>query len=343
MQLSPTLSDVPDANPVVLEARDIVVDYAPSAQGRKRSQVRQVLAVNQVSLSLKKGEVLGLVGESGSGKSTLAYALLNLLTPPGHLVGGDLRLGSTKNLYDLPESQWENIRGRHIALVAQASQSVFNPIMRLGVQFKNILAAHGVKEAEGVARARELLAEARLPADRIFNSYPHELSGGMRQRVTIVASVMTYPEVVVLDEPTTALDVLSQAVVLESLRTLRRAAKAPAMMFISPNFAVISQFADRVGVMYAGRMVEMGSVAQMYQNPRHPYTKALVKSVPVLRGNQTTLAEIPGTPPDLKQLPSGCPFHPRCASAMDQCSTAVPAWTGDAWDGVACYLYSSTP
>jgi peptide/nickel transport system ATP-binding protein len=266
---------------------------------------------------------------------------MNLVTPPGHIVGGQLHLkGIDEDLFELSEDEWEHVRGKHLGLVAQGSQNIFNPIMRFDEQFADMFAAHKLSVADGMDHARGLLKDARLPVDRVLRAYPHELSGGMRQRVSIVSSLMVNPDVLILDEPTTALDVMSQAIVLDSLKQLKEQ-QSTAVIFISHDVAVVSSLCDKIAVMYAGRFVEIGPVADIYFHPRHPYTDALVKAVPSLDGDAEELVSIAGQPPDLAHMPPGCAFAPRCPVVMPQCHTVTPEFIAVGDGGVACHRYPS--
>jgi oligopeptide/dipeptide ABC transporter ATP-binding protein len=245
--------------------------------------------------------------------------------PPGRVTAGSVAVGGVGDLAKLSPGHWQRVRGAEIGMVFQGAQSMFSPLMTIERQFVDILRAHGRDVKEGMAEAGQLLRQARLDEARVLASYPHELSGGMRQRVAIVSSVMLHPRVLILDEPTTALDAVSQAKVLTMLRDLRRQ-YALSMLLITHDFAVASNVSDRLAVMYAGELVEVGPSAALYRSPRHPYTQGLVAAVPSLHGHRLDRsALLSGYPPDLRDLPAGCRFAPRCRFAEDICRAAPPA------------------
>ncbi len=326
------------ANPVlepVLTVENMVVAYGSAAQ--------PVYAVDHVSFSLRPGEMMGVIGESGCGKSTMAYALMNLLPSSARMVGGRISMQGVGDISGLSEREWEVIRGSKIAMVFQAAQSMFNPLMQLGKQMKNVLNAHRVNVAEGMERGRQLLKKAQLDPDRVLRAYPHELSGGMRQRVSVVFSILLKPDLLILDEPTTALDVLSQNTVLELISELRRDTPVTTM-FITHDFSVVASLSDRIAVMYAGKLVEIAPTKDIYKNPQHPYTAALTRAIPELDAPLTDLVAIPGQPPNLADPPPGCRFAPRCPLAIDQCRNEDPPWTTDAVNnGVACWRSGEQP
>lgn len=313
----------------VLRLTNLSVDF-----GRGEERVR---AVDRVNLSIQPGELVGLVGESGSGKSSLAYATMGLLPSEGRVSEGEVWLKPAGTLTGLSDQDMSRIRGRHLAMVFQAAQSSFNPIRTIGSQLRLLLGAHRVPVTEGMERTKRLLAEAQLEPERVMKAYPHQLSGGMRQRVGIVFSLVLEPEVILLDEPTTALDVLSQRVVLDVIQQLRKRV-GTAMLFISHDFSVVASLSDRIGVMYAGQLVELSPTRDLYQRPLHPYTALLIQAVPRLREAYGVLKGIPGQPPHLKELPPGCRFAPRCPYANARCHQDAPPFRAIADDRlVACW------
>lgn len=282
-----------------------------------------VYAVDGVSLDLFAGQSLGVIGESGSGKSTLGYAMLNLIPSPGYVAGGRMVLSGVGELQDLSESNWSRIRGSKLSMVFQAAQSRFNPLMRLEQQLRDAFAAQRVPIAAGMQRARALMAEGQLDPDRVMRAYPHELSGGMRQRVSLVFALATQPQLLILDEPTTALDVITQRIVLKQLQTLIESLGVT-IVLITHDYSVVSALCQRVAVMYAGELVEVASVGDLYRQPSHPYSYGLVRSVPSVRGDILDLKGIPGGPPDLRNVPQGCRFAPRCPLATEHCRQEHP-------------------
>ncbi len=316
----------------VLQVKNLRVYY--------ETEAGQVKAVDDVSLELQPNERLALVGESGSGKTTLALAIMRLHKPPGHIVGGDILLDG-RSILDLSEEEMRMIRLAQISLVAQAAMNALNPVMRIGDQIVDGLIDHGTKKTKEEFRAlvTELLARVGLEPG-VARMFPHELSGGMKQRVLIATATALSPRVIIADEPTTALDVVVQRQVMITLGRLQRETGA-AVIIVGHEMGLMGQFADRIGVMYAGKLVELGSVEQVIKNPRHPYSKLLIESVPDLEEKREKLTGIPGMPPALIELPTGCGFHPRCPSAMPVCSKIMPKFlpTTDG-NSVACHLYA---
>jgi oligopeptide transport system ATP-binding protein len=266
---------------------------------------------------------VAVVGESGSGKSVTGLAIMGLIDPPGRITGGDVRLAGTP-LVGLPESDYERVRGRDLAMVFQDPLSALNPVQRVGDQIAEAARVHGASRADARAAAIALLERVGVvPASRRARAYPHELSGGMRQRVMLAMALMNRPQVLIADEPTTALDVTTQAQILELLGELQDE-MGLALVVVSHDLGVVAGIADRVLVMYAGRIVEEGPADRIFATPGHPYTRGLLASVPRADDARPVLAAIPGNPPDPVALPSGCPFHPRCARAEPRCSEARP-------------------
>ncbi|MCC7360540.1 MAG: dipeptide/oligopeptide/nickel ABC transporter permease/ATP-binding protein [Anaerolineales bacterium] len=295
-------------------------------------------AVSAVTFTLQAGERLGLIGESGSGKSTLAMAVLRLLRPPGQVTDGAV-LFEGRDLVTLPESELRKLRLKEIALMPQAAMNSLNPVMPVGAQIRDALAAHDPKLSKRALddRIAEVLTKVGLRPD-VARRYPHQLSGGMKQRIAMAIAIVMSPKVIIADEPTSALDVVVQQQVMRTLWQLQKQLGA-AVLLIGHDLGLIAQFSDRIGVMYAGKLVEVGPVHDILNNPLHPYTRALVDTLPDLEGKQA-LVGIPGLAPELLRLPSGCAFHPRCAFALDRCRQDVPQLQslGGARQ-VACHLY----
>jgi peptide/nickel transport system ATP-binding protein len=322
--MSPTVSSVDPSGlgrPAVLSVRDL----------RTHFETRQATlkAVDGVSFDLYPGEILGLVGESGSGKSVTGYSLLGLVDPPGRIVSGSVQLEG-QELVGLSPARLRRLRGRRLAMVFQDPMATLNPLLTIGAQMALALRAHGAVSDE-VARARslEVLQQVGIPdpVNRL-SAWPHQFSGGMRQRVAIAIALLHRPAVIVADEPTTALDVSIQAQILTEIRGLV-AQSGTALVWISHDLATVSAIARRVMVMYAGRLVEEGPTAQVLRQPRHPYTRGLLGSLPQFSAPGRLLAQIPGAPPPLDSLPPGCAFAPRCARGTPQCTQTSPQRTVD--------------
>ena len=307
-------------NERLLEVRGLCVDYGQGAAA--------VHAVSDADLVLDRGEVLGLAGESGSGKSTLVMAATRLLRPPGVITGGEVRLypgdGATVDLLEAGYAALRVLRWSQVSLVLQSAMNALNPVMTIRTQLTDALAAHlpHMSRKERHARAAELLAMVGISGDRLA-SHPHELSGGMRQRVMIAMALALRPQVVIMDEPTTALDVVTQREILEELKDLRDQFGF-SILFITHDLSLLIEIADSIAVMYAGRLVERAPANALFRAPRHPYTLGLLSSFPPLHGPRVAMTGIPGSPPDLRMLPSGCVFHPRCRFAVDRCSVEAP-------------------
>jgi oligopeptide/dipeptide ABC transporter ATP-binding protein len=328
--------------PPLLDVRHLNIDFPAAAlragqpgaavptQGVAAQAVpRQALpAVRDLSFSIASGKVLGLVGESGSGKSITSLAIMRLL-PPQARVSGDILFaenGSARNLATLPADSMRQLRGSRIAMIFQEPMTALNPVMRVGDQIAEAVLAHNrVPKKEAWQRALDAMNEVAIPQpDRRARDYPHQLSGGMRQRVMIAMAVVNRPQLLIADEPTTALDVTIQAQILDLLAELRSKFDL-AMLFISHDLAVVSQVADRVAVMYAGSMVELGTSHEIFHSPAHPYTRGLLHAVPDLKTNRDQpLDTIEGTVPPLHAMPPGCAFEPRCAFRIPECTRALP-------------------
>ena len=293
-------------------------------------------AVDGVSFELGQGEILGLVGESGSGKSVTGYSLLGLVDPPGRIVAGSIKLNG-QELVGLPQAELRRMRGRRMAMVFQDPMTTLNPVLTVATQIKYAIGAHeSVSAKAGRARAIDVLTRVGIPdAAARLDDYPHQFSGGMRQRVAIAIALLNRPDMIVADEPTTALDVSIQAQILAEMKSLVRDL-GTALIWISHDLSTVSALARRIMVMYAGRIVEHGPTAAVLRAPRHPYTRGLLDSLPMRAEPGQELAQIPGAPPSLAALPPGCPFHPRCPSADAICQTA-PATTASGGRGWRCH------
>ena len=302
-------------------------------------------AIQHLSLDVKPGEVLGLVGESGCGKSMTSLAILRLVPQPGSITHGHIVFDGKPTL-TMSNEEIRKIRGARIALIPQDPLTSLNPVYTVGDQIMEVLILHqGMSESDAKKRAIELLSQVRIPnaAERV-NDYPHQFSGGMRQRVMIAMALSCTPSLLIADEPTTALDVTVQAQILELLREIRRE-HGTAILMITHDLGVVAEICDRVAVMYAGRIVEEAAVRDLFKNPKHPYTWGLLNSLPTADklGEQTgvkrRLEPIEGQPPAITAMPPGCPFHPRCSKKMDICPTEFPATDREGTHTVSCYLY----
>jgi oligopeptide/dipeptide ABC transporter ATP-binding protein len=317
----------------LLEVRDLSIQFPQSRGGPATAQPSA--AVRNLSFSIAPGEVLGLVGESGSGKSVTSLAIMGLLPPSAQVTGeitfqncdnNDNATAALTHLTTLPPDQLRQLRGSHIAMIFQEPMTALNPVMRVGDQIAEaVLAHHRVPKAEARRRAAEGMRDVAIPEpEQRARSYPHQLSGGMRQRVMIAMAIVNRPQLLIADEPTTALDVTIQQQILDLLNDLRHKFGL-AMLFISHDLAVVSHVADRVAVMYAGNLVELGAKADIFRAPAHPYTQGLLHAIPTLATNRDLpLATIEGTVPSISNLLAGCPFEPRCPHRVPPCATALP-------------------
>jgi peptide/nickel transport system ATP-binding protein len=299
----------------------------------------KIRAVDDVSFSLGKAETLGVVGESGSGKSTLGLSLIGLVSFPGRIVKGNVFLGG-KEVLKLKKDELRNLRGTEVCYVFQDPMTSLNPVKKIGDHFVEMIRTHqpSVTKKEALERAAKLLKDVGIQAERI-SDYPHQLSGGMRQRVMIALAIALNPKVVVADEPTTALDVVVQAKILDLLNTLRDS-YGMALILITHDLSIVLERSDRILVMYAAQVVEYAQSKSLYEEPQHPYTKGLLKSIPNIELADQKLEAIAGSPPDLLDLPSGCRFWPRCSFAFDRCRKEEP-WLVKTSEGhfVRCFLY----
>jgi oligopeptide/dipeptide ABC transporter ATP-binding protein len=302
----------------LLELRGLSTHYV-SARG-----TRVTRAVDDVSLVLDQGQTLGIVGESGSGKTTLALSLLRLLPPAARFVSGEI-LFEGSDLLKKSEADMRRIRGKRIAMILQDPMASLNPLFTVGDQVAEPIRVHdGASRRNAWTRATELLKAVRIAAPETrVREYPHQLSGGMRQRIVGAIAISCEPRVLIADEPTTSLDLTIQAQYLKLLRDLQRSHNL-ALIFITHNLGIVAKMCDQVAVMYAGRLVEAGPVKQIYNAPAHPYTRALLESIPRVGDNRKRLTAIDGQPPDPSAPPPGCAFHPRCPSVMDRCRTEAP-------------------
>ncbi len=282
-----------------------------------------VKAVDGVSFKLRRGEVLGIAGESGSGKSTIAWSILGLVPPPGRIVSGRILVDGIEVTALSDAELRRKVRWKKVSMIFQGAMNALTPVYTVGRQIEEVLRIHaGMSGREARRRVYELLESVGLHKS-IADRYPHELSGGQKQRVVIAMALALEPDIVIADEPTTALDVVVQAQILNLLKRLQRE-KGLSIILITHDLGVIAELADTVAVMYAGKIVEYGSSEDIYRNPKHPYTKALLRAIPRLRGPVDKLIYIPGQPPDLRNPPSGCRFHPRCPEAFERCRLREP-------------------
>jgi len=297
-----------------------------------------VRAVEDVTLEIKQGEVMGLVGESGCGKSTLGFSILRLLRPPGIISGGQIRYHGN-DIVKMNEQELLAIRGKRIAMIFQDPLTSLNPLFRVGDQFVETIQTHenGVSKKEALERAADMLKRLGIASDRLYE-YPHQMSGGMRQRIMIGIALVLNPDLLLADEPTTSLDVIVEAQFLDLLNELREQFNLT-ILLISHNIGIVAQMADQVTVMYGGRMAETGNAEAVFADPRHPYTQGLLASIPNIKLDQPKLHSMPGAPPDLVDPPSGCVFHPRCPYVMDKCRTETPPSFNDKGHRAACWLY----
>ncbi|OKI54866.1 dipeptide/oligopeptide/nickel ABC transporter ATP-binding protein [Micromonospora sp. CB01531] len=322
---------------MLLDVGELTVEY-----GSGEDAVR---AVDGVSFQLRRGEILGVAGESGSGKSTLMTAVTRLQRPPARIASGSVTYhpggsGSGIDLLASTPAELRELRWESLAVVFQSAMAALNPVMRLGAQFVDAIRAHRrVGRKEAWSRAEELLDLVGIPTNRV-RSYPHELSGGMRQRATIALALACEPEIIVMDEPTTAVDVVMQRQIVHRLMRLRRQFGF-AIVFVTHDLSLLVELADRIMVMYAGRIVELGSASAIYRDPRHPYSQGLRDSFPPLHGPLRELRGIPGSPPDLRALPTGCAFQPRCPKRLPECASTRPELPLLVEHGAACLLQRS--
>ncbi len=331
--VSNTGSPVSKTREPLIQIQNLKVEYLAG-----RGSVR---AVDGVSLEIGKGEVVGLAGESGSGKSTIAQAIMRILQPPAIITGGKVLMGG-RDILEMSDRDLHKLRWEEISMVFQSAMNSLNPVMTIGDQIMDALVSHR-KISEEAARehAREMLRIVGIEADRI-DSYPHELSGGMRQRAVIAIALVLRPPLMIMDEPTTALDVVVQREILAKITELREEFGF-SILFITHDMSLLVEISDRIAIMYAGEIVEMAESRELFENPLHPYTQGLMASFPALTGPRKKLEGIPGSPPDLIAPPSGCRFHPRCPHRMDICDKVAPKYIEARPNHfVACHLYPTS-
>ena len=310
----------PESADVILDVRGLKVEYV--------SGTARTPAVDDVAFKLRRGEVLGIAGESGSGKSTLAYAIARMHKPPAQISDGQIIYtnpdGSTVDVLAMGDKELREFRWEELSIVLQSAMHALNPILRIGVQIEDVIIAHRphMSAQQRAARVVELLGIVGIPTDRA-NSYPHELSGGMRQRAMIAVGLALDPEIIVMDEPTTALDVVIQRQIIEKIVELKDRLGF-SVVFITHDLSLLIELSDTIAVMYGGKIVERAAAEDFYRNPQHPYSRGLLNSFPTLGGPKRELTGIPGTPPDLRRLPAGCAFQPRCSVAFDECGSKTP-------------------
>ena len=337
----------------ILEVRNLSVDYA--------SETGTVHAVDDISFTVKRGEIFGLAGESGSGKSTVAFALARLLKFPAKITNGEIvfnlqleretpqeetMFGDSVDILDLTAEELQQFRWRKLSIVFQSAMNALNPVLNIYTQIADVIKAHdpSMSSSQVHERAKELIRLVGISPDRL-SSYPHQLSGGMRQRAIIAIALALNPELIIMDEPTTALDVVVQREILNEIKQLQ-AKFGFSVIFITHDLSLLLEMADEIAVMYAGRIVEQATREALYARASHPYTLGLMHSFPALRGPRRSLTGIPGAPPDLRHVPSGCAFNPRCAYAFAPCTTVLPLLRVPEGEGkrhtVACHLYDAT-
>lgn len=317
---------------VLLEVKDLYT-YFYTTKGVVR-------AVDGVSFTLNKGEVLGIAGESGCGKSTLAYSIIRLVPPPGKIKSGEIYFMGENILKMDRETFRKKVRWKGISMIFQGAMNALNPVYTVGDQIAEVIMIHeGLSKREAYVRVYKLLSLVGIDPRRA-HSYPHELSGGMRQRALIAMALALSPSLVIADEPTTALDVVVQAQIMNLLKKLQRDLKT-SIILITHDLSLIAEIADKVAIMYAGKIVETGTSEQIYYNPQHPYTKGLLAAIPRIRGEITKLEWIPGVPPDLRNPPPGCRFAPRCKFKFEPCDKEEPPIIEiEPGHYVSCWLYA---
>ncbi|HEV7260108.1 MAG TPA: ABC transporter ATP-binding protein [Bosea sp. (in: a-proteobacteria)] len=315
----------------VLSVRDLTVEFVT-----RRGTLR---ALDCVSFDVARGEVLGVVGESGAGKSVTGAAIIGLIDPPGRIAGGEVVL-SGHRIDNLPDDAMRKVRGKRIGMIFQDPLTSLNPLYRVGEQLIETIRVHtNLSAAEARTRAIALLDEVGIPApERRIDGYPHEFSGGMRQRVVIALALCAEPEFIIADEPTTALDVSVQAQIIALIKKLCQE-RGTSVMLVTHDMGVIAETADRVAVMYAGRVAEIGPVREVVKQPLHPYAKGLMGAIPSLEGEAERLVQIPGSMPRLSAIPPGCAFNPRCSQAFARCHVERPEPIAVGNRKVACHLY----
>lgn len=314
----------------LLDIHSLVVEY--------HTLKANVKAVDRVSLSMQKGRTLGLVGESGCGKSTLGLSTVRLVPPPGKIASGRIALDGI-DVVNCSDEQIRRVRGKRVGYIFQDPMTSLNPVKKIGDHFVEIIHTHEpeVTEEDALKRGKDMLERLGILPDRI-GDFPHQFSGGMRQRVMIGLALVLGPDLLIADEPTTSLDVIVEAQIIELLKELKESLGLT-LILITHNIGIVAETADRVAVMYAGRIAELGETYSLFEKPLHPYTQALLKSVPNITKKGQVLSWIPGAPPDLAEPPLGCLYHPRCAYAFDRCRKEEPLLLRHDDSEVACHLY----
>jgi peptide/nickel transport system ATP-binding protein len=314
----------------VLEVSGLTVEYATG-----KAPVR---AVDDVSFSVEASEFLGIVGESGCGKSTLLFAIAQLLSPPAQITAGSVTF-SGKNLVGMTDKQLSALRWQKLSVVMQSAMNALNPVKSVAAQFADALRAHGMTSRKAIAgRSAEVLRLVGVDPVHL-KSFPHQLSGGMRQRAMIAMALLFTPDLVIMDEPTSALDVVAQRSLMVQIKELQRELGF-AIVFVTHDMSLVSHFSDRLMVMYAGQVAELGGTRQIFDNPLHPYSKGLLEAFPGIRGPKVPLKGIPGAPPDLSIVQNGCRFLPRCPQRLDECATTAPELVPRDGSTVRCLLYA---
>jgi peptide/nickel transport system ATP-binding protein len=315
----------------ILDVADVSVTYStPSGLAT---------AVDRVNLTLGRGEFLGVVGESGCGKSTLIFAIAQLLSPPAQFADGRVTFKG-RDLVSMSDRTLNMVRWRDYSVVMQSAMNALNPVKTISAQFADVMRCHAASDRAAIAaRSREVLALVGIDALHL-KSYPHQLSGGMRQRVMIAMALLLSPDLIVMDEPTSALDVVAQRSLMVQVKDLQRRLGF-AVIFVTHDMSLVGRFSDRLAVMYAGKIVEIGPTRRIFDEPQHPYTRGLINSFPSVHGPRVPLTGIPGSPPNLIDLPSGCAFRPRCPLVMPQCAEIEPELYDVDGDRVRCLLYDA--
>ncbi len=317
----------------LLQIRDLVIEFPT-----RRALLR---AVDQISFDIEAGEVLGVVGESGAGKSLTGAAIIGLLEPPGRIAGGEI-IFAGQRIDNLDHDQMRKLRGKRIAMIFQDPLTSLNPLYRVGEQLVETIQTHlPLNNTEARERAIALLDEVGIPAPVTrIDGYPHQFSGGMRQRVVIALALAAEPDLIIADEPTTALDVSVQAQIISLLKNLCKN-RGTAVMLITHDMGVIAETADRVAVLYAGQVAEIGKTQDLIKSPKHPYTSGLMSSIPSMESDEDRLIQIPGSMPRLNAIPQGCSFHPRCSKAFGPCTEKRAPLVDVGESRAACWLYAA--